>query len=466
MDETNKLLRDIPQVDEILNSKFMLTTIDQYPHSIIVDSIREELNILRSNLLSKKIDKIPNIEQITDMVINIVKNKSDMSLKKVINATGVTLHTNFGRSLLSKKAIDYIVEIANNYTNLEYNIEKGSRGHRITHIEKIICDITGKESCLVVNNNAAATMLVLAAISKDKEVIVSRGELIEIGGSFRIPEVMSQSGAILKEVGTTNKTKISDYENAYKQDMTGALLKVHTSNYKILGFTEEVNTNELVALGKKLNVPVIYDLGSGLFVNLKSIGIDEPTIKEIVNTGIDIVMFSGDKLLGGPQAGIIVGNKKYIELMKKHPLYRILRVDKLTIAALYATLYEYYDNKKAICNIPTLKMLTLSKNDLKNKCDNLIGLLNNQLKNIKLDIEECLDQVGGGSAPLVNLDGYAIVVHFAKPAEYIEEFFRKQNIPIVCRINNDRVLLSIRCIDEKDYNYIVSVFKSLDEIEV
>lgn len=466
MSNVNSLLRNLPQVDEVLNQKKILDLSNDYPHSIIVSCIRDALNEIRNDILSEKSTYLPDTTIIVDTVISKLKIKSKPSLQKVINATGVTLHTNFGRSILSKSAIDYILDVSTNYSNLEYDVKNGTRSQRIIHIEKLICDITGAEACMVVNNNAAATMLTLSAVAKGKEVVVSRGELIEIGGSFRIPEVMEQSGAILKEVGTTNKTKLSDYKNAYNEDTVAAFLKVHTSNYRVLGFTEEVSLTEMVELGKTMNVPVIYDLGSGLFVDLSEIGIDEPTIPDIINTGVDLIMFSGDKLLGGPQAGIIVGKKEYIDKMKKNPLARILRVDKLTIAALYATLYEYYDVKKAKKNIPTLHMITKTKNELRLVAENLVDALKTKLKNIEVDIEECLDQVGGGSAPLVKLNGYAVTLSSKLPAEKFERLLRKQETPIVARINDDKILIDVRCLNDEDINYIISVLSKIDTEEV
>lgn len=466
MANVNSLLRNLPQVDEVLNQKKILELSNDYPHSIIVSCIRDALNEVRNDILSEKSTYLPDITLIVDTVISKLKVKSKPSLKKVINATGVTLHTNFGRSILSKSAIDYVVDVSKNYSNLEYDEKNGTRSQRIIHIEKLICSLTGAEACMVVNNNAAATMLTLSEVAKGKEVVVSRGELIEIGGSFRIPEVMEQSGAILKEVGTTNKTKLTDYEKAYDAETTAAFLKVHTSNYRVLGFTEEVSLVDMVELGSKLNVPVIYDLGSGLFVDLSDIGIDEPTIPNIINTGVDLIMFSGDKLLGGPQAGIIVGKKQYIEKMKKNPLARILRVDKLTIAALYATLYEYYDVKKAKVNIPTLNMITKTKIELKSKAEKLCEILKSKLNNINVGIEECMDQVGGGSAPLVKLYGYAVSLSSKLPAEKLERILRKQEIPIIARINDNRVLIDVRCLFDDDIDYIISVLLEIDKKEV
>lgn len=467
--ELQNVLKEIPQIDEILNNKKFAKLVEEYPHSLLVDSIRDAVDTIRKDLIKKAknnetISKIEIID-ILNTVKTSLEKENKPSLRRVINATGVTLHTNFGRSILSEKAAKMVYEISRNYSNLEYNIEKGERGIRHEHIEKLICALTGAESCMVVNNNAAATMIVLSSMAKGKEVITSRGELIEIGGSFRIPEVMEQSGAILKDVGTTNKTKVSDYVNAYSEESTAAFLKVHTSNYRIVGFTEEVTIEEMVKLGKEKKVPTIYDLGSGLMVDLSSIGIDEPSIPSILKKGVDVMMFSGDKLLGGPQAGIIIGKKKYIDLMKKNPLARILRVDKMTIAALYATLYEYFDIKKAKENIPTLKMLTMSEDELIKKASKLEKLLKEKLKNTKVEIEPVFDQAGGGSAPAVQLKGIALALTFKAKAQKIEKHMREELVPIVVRINHDKVLIDVRCLINDDFENIVSACEKFDKLK-
>ncbi len=453
----DKKLRSIPQVNEILLEKEVNELENVYPHTVVVSAIRVVLDNIRNDILngvSYKVDK----KNIINDIKNLLENNKNKTLRKVINATGTTLHTNFGRAILSKSAIDAINLVAGNYANVEYNIEKGERGLRLEHIEKIICDITGAESCMVVNNNAAATMITLSTIAKGRDVIISRGELIEIGGSFRIPEVMEESGAKLYEVGTTNKTKISDYKNAINTETTSALLKVHTSNYRVLGFVESVDLGDLVKLGKANNIPVIYDLGSGLFVDLKDIGIDEPTIPEIIKEDVDVLMFSGDKLLGGPQAGIIVGKKIYIDKMKKNPLARILRVDKMTIAALYATLYEYYDIKKAKENIPILKMLNKSFDELNNIAIKLCDELKKVNNKLNFQIEACDDQVGGGAAPLVILKGCAVSVETDYPIEDLEKKLRNNNPPIITRISKNKLLIDVRCLLDDDMKYIIDAF--------
>ena len=459
----NEILRKIPQVDELLKDEKLFDVVENTPHDFLVSCIREVIIDVRANILNdveSDIDKDSIIEKIKLKV----QKRAQRSLRKVINATGTVLHTNLGRSILSKKAADAIVETACNYSNLEYDVKLGKRGNRQTHIEKIVTDITGAEAALVVNNNAAATVLVLAALAEAKEVIISRGELIEIGDSFRLPDVMSESKAILKEIGSTNKTKLNDYINAIDQEKTAVILKAHTSNYRIVGFTEQVHLKELVPVGEKYNLPVVYDMGNGLIVDLNEYGIDEPTVKSLVNSGADVVLFSGDKLLGGPQAGIIVGKAKYITKMRKHPLARAFRVDKFTLAALNATLFEYYDEKRAKKNIPILNMITISESDLKLKAENIKERFIKAIskKEIEISIEEVKDQVGGGTAPEVFLNGYAVTLAIKDlAAEKFERRLRDLDIPIIVRVAHDKVYFDVRTILDEDIDLVVSEVKSI-----
>ena len=369
--------------------------------------------------------------------------------------------------------IETLAGVCREHTNIptelyrEYDVKRGSRGSRHDHVEKILTKITGAEAAMVVNNNAAATMLCLSALAKDKEVIVSRGELVEIGGSFRVPEIMEQSGARLMDVGTTNKTKPSDYLNAYHEGETGALMKVHTSNYRILGFTQEVELPEMVELGKKLNLPVIYDMGSGLMADLTDCGVDEPTVLDALKTGIDVILFSGDKLLGGPQGGIIAGKKEYIDKMKAHPLARAFRVDKMTLAAMEATFFEYSDILQARKTIPVLNMITTPAAELKDKAERLAGEIRRTTHHFTVEVEACKDQVGGGSAPTVLLDGYAVAVQGRTLApEKIERLLRKEEIPIIIRITHNQVYLDVRTIREDEFEYIVAAFTAMDSRQV
>lgn len=453
----NEVLRKIPQVDEILKDEKLSIIVDNTPHDFLVSCIREVIIDIRANILNG-VEKDIDRDDIISKIEAKVTKKSKHSLRKVINATGTVLHTNLGRSILSKKATEAMIEVAYNYSNLEYDIKSGKRGNRQSHIEKIVTDITGAEAAMVVNNNAAATILVLAALAEGKEVVISRGELIEIGDSFRLPDVMGESKAILKEIGSTNKTKLNDYIDAIDEDKTAVILKAHTSNYKIVGFTEQVELKDLIPLGEKYNLPVVYDMGNGLIVDLNEYGIDEPTVKSLVSSGADVVLFSGDKLLGGPQAGIIVGKAKYISKMRKHPYARAARVDKFTLAALNSTLFEYYDEKRAKKNIPILNMITISERDLKEKAEKLKKLLEAKIdkKKINIDIESVKDQVGGGTAPEVFLSGYAVTIFMESyPAEKIERKLRELDVPIIARVAHDKVYLDVRTILDEDIDLIV-----------
>ena len=454
--DKNEILRNIPQVDEILKDEALKIEVEKVPHDFLVNCIREVIVDTRANVLNdivKDIDK----NEILKNVIKKVAKKSNSGLKKIINATGTVLHTNLGRSIISVNAANAIMNVALNYTSLEYDLKRGERGDRQSHIEKLITELTGCEAAMVVNNNAAATIIVLATIASGKEVIISRGELIEIGGSFRIPDVMSESGAILKEIGTTNKTKVADYKNAFDNEKTAAIMKVHTSNYKVVGFTEEATLKDLMPLGDEFNIPVIYDMGNGLFVDLNEYGVDEPTVPNLVKDGADVILFSGDKLLGGPQAGIIIGKAKYINKMKKHPLARAFRVDKYTIAALSATLFEYYDVKKAKKNIPILNMITISKEELKEKACRLKDLIQKNIKSIDtINIEEVKDQIGGGTAPDVYLDGFAVSVTFKKYSpEKIERILRELDVPIIVRVAHDKIYFDVRTILNEDFELLI-----------
>lgn len=461
MDQNNNLFSLIPKVDELLEDKSIKELLNQMPRILVVDSIREEIEILRKEIRYKYIDESQVHERnlsLPKLIKKRAERKNSYKLKKVINGTGVVIHTNIGRSLIGDEVMENIVEIATNYSNLEYNLEKGERGLRYDHLEDIIIEITGAESAMVVNNNAAAVLLVLSTIAKDREVIVSRGELIEIGGSFRIPDVMEQSGAKLISVGTTNKTHIWDYENAISEE-TSALLKVHTSNYRILGFTSSVSGEELFTLSQKYNIPLIEDLGSGVLIDLSKYGLEyEPTVQDSINNGVDVVTFSGDKLLGGPQAGIIVGKKKYIDAMKRHPLTRAFRIDKFTISALEATLKLYLDEQEAIKKIPTLRMLTIEKNELENKAKRLYNRLieNVESKNCHIEIVDDYSEVGGGSLPLEKMDTKCIRIELENLSiTELESYLRSYKIPIITRVYKDKIYIDLRTVKEDEFDIIV-----------
>jgi len=387
-----------------------------------------------------------------------------MNLREVINGTGTVLHTNLGRSLLSSTIKDEIWDVANGYSTLEIDVTTGKRGSRYSHVTEIIKFITGAEDALVVNNNAAAVMLTLSTMAKNKEIVVSRGELVEIGGSFRVPDVMEQSGAKLVDVGTTNKTHLWDYENAIGED-TAAFLKVHTSNYKILGFTESVSVKDLVVLGNKNNIPVIEDIGSGVLIDLQKYGLThEPTVQESVAAGADIVTFSGDKLLGGPQAGIIVGKKRFIDKMKKNPLTRAFRIDKLTMAALEATLKLYLDEEVAIKTIPTLKMLTESFSSIMERANVLYKMIVAKELDLEVNINKDYSEVGGGSLPLEKLPTCTITLKSKSiSVSQLENRLRKYRMPIFTRVQDDRVIIDLRTIKEEQYEIIVQALVEVME---
>lgn len=459
----NELLRKLPKIDELLEDEKIKQAITKSMRTLVVEALREAIDFYRKEILQDNIKEI-NKEEIIDKSLELLEHKNHNKLRKVINATGTVIHTNLGRSLLCKKAIESVLSVAENYNNLEYELSNGKRGSRYSHIEELLAKITGAEAAMVVNNNAAAVMLILDTLCKDKEAIVSRGELVEIGGSFRVPEVMRYSGAKLVEVGTTNRTHLYDYENNITED-TGVFLKVHTSNYRILGFTETVSLEELVKVGEERDIPVVEDIGSGVLIDFSKYGFTyEPTIQESIKKGVDVVSFSGDKMLGGPQAGIIVGKKKYIDRMKKNQLTRALRVDKMTLAALEATLKYYQDEKSAIENIPTLNMLLKDKNEIKKSALSLKRKLTNKVKKFKFTIEEDFSMVGGGSMPTEKINTYAIKVSSDKiNSEKIEEFLRTYKTPIIVRVYNGEVIMDLRTLFSRDFDIIVKAYMDLEK---
>lgn len=458
-----ELLRKLPKVDELMNKKEISHCLNSTIRSIVVESVRETIENYRNMIIKDEIDDFQN-EDIIEVILNLIESKKASKFKKVINASGTVVHTNLGRSLLAKAALEEVIKVAENYNNLEYDIEKGKRGSRYSHIEELITKITGAEAAMVVNNNASAVMLALNTLCSEKEAIVSRGQLVEIGGSFRVPDVMRFSGAKLVEVGTTNRTHLFDYENNINEN-TGVLLKVHTSNYKILGFTEDVEISKLVELGKKHNIPVVEDIGSGVLVDFSKYGFAyEPTVQESIKKGIDVVTFSGDKMLGGPQAGIIVGKKEYIQRMKKNQLTRALRIDKMTLAALEGTLKYYLDEKEAIENIPTLNMILTSKEDIKKKAQKLKRKLNAKTSIFQYKIEEDNSMVGGGSMPTERIRTYAIKVTSEKiTPEKLEYALRMNKNPIVVRVYNNEVIMDLRTLFDKDFDTIVDAFVNIEK---
>lgn len=455
-------LRKIPKIDEVLKQPSIEEAGRNCSHSILVESIRETLDGLRQRILGGYESVSLEMADICKEVQALITKKNTMHLRPVINATGIILHTNLGRAKLSDRAVEAIKSVAQDYNTLEYNLEKGARGSRYDHVEDLIAKITGAEDAIAVNNNAAAVMLILSTMAKGKEVIVSRGELVEIGGAFRVPDIMAQSGGILVEVGTTNKTHYSDYVNNITEQ-TGALLKVHTSNFKIMGFSEEVTLEEMVEIGHAKGLPVIYDLGSGAMVRLENYGIqNEPNVIDTMKTGVDILSFSGDKLLGGPQAGIIIGKREWIEKMKKNPLTRAFRIDKLTLAALEATLRDYLDPEVAIKSIPTLQMMCATKEDLLPKGQKLFDLLNKDPQGYTVELTEDFGQIGGGSVPTQMIPSIVVALKTTNISlGKLEEELRKVSLPIIARISKERMLFDVRTIEEHHFDYINETLRQL-----
>lgn len=450
---SKQLLSQIPAINKILLLDEVKSLIQEYSEVAVKSAIKNYIDEIKQEILNEELHEVPSLENIVEVVAQIVKNEDKNSLRRVINATGTILHTNLGRSLLSQKIKENIESVAFNYSNLEFDIDNKKRGSRYVHLIDIIKKLTGAEDVLVVNNNAAAVLLTLNTLVKDKEIVVSRGELVEIGGAFRIPEIIKLSGGTPVEVGTTNKTHLKDYENAIT-DNTGALLKVHTSNYKIVGFTKEVSNEEISYLARENELVSINDLGSGQFVDFSRFGLPyEPTVKEVLDSGIDIVTFSGDKLLGGPQAGVIVGKKEYIEQMKKNQLTRALRVDKMTLAALEATLKLYLDEKEALEHIPTLHMISLSKERLLGKADVFKTRLSDL--DFKITITEDKAEVGGGSYPASYLD--SVVVKLEHPrlsATDIERRLLEVEIPIITRIKDNELIFDMRTLRTREFDLV------------
>ncbi|WP_032120920.1 L-seryl-tRNA(Sec) selenium transferase [Clostridium amazonitimonense] len=459
-----ELLRKLPKVDELLQDKVVISSLDNNMRVVVIESLRETIDFYRKAILEGNIEDF-STEDILYSFNKILEKKNRPNLNKVVNAAGIVIHTNLGRSVLCDEALENVIKVAKNYNNLEYDLSKGKRGSRYSHIEDIIKKITGAEAAVVVNNNAAAVMLVLNTLCEDKEAIVSRGQLVEIGGSFRVPEVMRFSRAKLVEVGTTNRTHLYDYEDNINED-TGVLLKVHTSNFKIMGFTEEVSLEELVELGEKYDKPVVEDIGSGVLVDLSKYGfIYEPTVQESIKKGIDVVTFSGDKMLGGPQAGIIVGKKKYIDRIKKNQLTRALRIDKMTLAALEGTLRCYFDEKEALKRIPTLNMMLLSEEELKKKAQRLKRKLKDVPKHFNFKVDKDFSMVGGGSMPTERMNSYVLKVKSDKlHAATIEERLRNNSMPIVARVYNGEIIIDVRALLEEDFDIIAEAFKNMGEV--
>lgn len=455
--DKNELLRSLPKIDEIIGliEKKSISV----PGFLLKKVVQKCVDIERQNILSGKVTDKKNLEDWLERISAEIELKLSNNLRRMINGTGVVIHTNLGRSLLSEEAGTALTNAATYYSNLEFNLETGKRGSRYSLVEDIICELTGAEAAIVVNNNAAAVFLTLETLCKNTEVIVSRGQLVEIGGSFRIPDVMERSGANLVEVGATNRTHLFDYERAITEK-TSTLMRVHTSNFRIIGFTSEVPAQDMVSLAKENNLITIEDLGSGSLLDLSPFGFPkEPTVQELVKAGVDVITFSGDKLLGGPQAGLIVGSKEAIEKIKKNPLNRALRIDKFTLASLEIVLRSYYDQEKALLEIPTLRMLTTAKPVLEKRARLIAAQIEAELKNIcEVNVFETVSRVGGGSYPEYDIDSWAVSIapHDIKISQ-IEKGLRSLEPAIIGRVENDCFVIDARTIQDNEVDLLCTL---------
>ena len=456
-DEQSSFLAALPSVDEILKSREGAAWLASFPRSVILQAVRETIAGER-----KKIRAGAKPDGSSAVFFSAIESRihtlSSYSLQPVINATGIVLHTNLGRAVLSERALKNVIAVSGGYSNLEYDLDAGKRGKRHVHTGRILRQLIGAEDALIVNNNAAAVFLSLNTLAKDREVIVSRGELVEIGGSFRVPDVMTASGAILREIGTTNKTHRHDYCGAVCEK-TALILKVHQSNYKMIGFTEDVPIGELVKLGKEHNIPVMYDLGSGNLFDLKPYGIhSEPSVQEILRSGVDLISFSGDKLLGGPQGGIIVGRKDLIEKIRKNPLARAVRVDKMTIAAFEATFMEYLDPVQAMKNIPVLSMLFQPVESIRIRARKLAAGLRKRGVAAAITVIKDVSKAGGGSLPDAAFDTYAVSIVPANiSVNDLEKHLRSGTRPVIARIREDALLLDARTLRDSEMQDLTEI---------
>ncbi len=450
------LFRSLPAMDAVLDRLTARPPYDALPRPLLREAAERFLDLVREEIRAgvHTGEDALTLEALFPRLTAFVAVRTRPHFRRVLNATGVVVHTNMGRSLLAETAVAAVAEAACRYSNLEFDLATGERGSRYSHVEDILRTLTGAEAALVVNNNAAAVLIILDTLAKGREVIVSRGQLVEIGGSFRIPEVMAKSGAILKEVGATNRTHRHDYENAITPE-TAALLKVHTSNFRIIGFTKEVPLKELKEIGAKHNLPVIEDLGSGNLFDFAGLGLgQEPTVQRVVADGADVVSFSGDKVLGGPQAGIIVGKKNYIDRIKKNPLNRALRIDKMTLAALEATLRLYLDPAQAAAQVPTIALIAQSAETLRKKARRLAGIIARTAPGLMAAaVRPGASRVGGGAFPEQDLPTTLVAVTPTNPdisAACLRERLLATDPPLVARIEDDTLCLDPRTLADDE----------------
>ena len=459
-------LRNIPSVSELLDSPPLKALVDRINRNAVVSAVRKVLDEMRTEVQTAAAEMtLPNVPDLAERIARRIMESETPLLRPVINATGILLHTGLGRSPLADKAIAEMTAVARDYASVEIDLPTGRRSRRSLAVENLLTELTGAEAAIAVNNNAGATMLTLAALAASREVIVSRGQLIEIGGSFRLPEVMAASGAVLREVGSTNKTHLSDYARAIGEQ-TAALLLVHPSNFVVVGFAESVELPALVDLGRKHKLPVIHDIGSGALVDFSRFGFrGEPVARESIRAGADVVLFSGDKLLGGPQCGIIAGRKSLVEKIERHPLARALRVDKITLAALAATLRLYRDPEKARLTVPLLRLLTTSAENLKNRAERLAPQMA-ALKTLVGSAEAISDvtYLGGGSIPTQQLPTWCVALRPASwPVDRLAAALRTGAPAVVGRVREDRLLLDLRSVFPRQDAEMLSALEALSK---
>ncbi|HDH96201.1 MAG TPA: L-seryl-tRNA(Sec) selenium transferase [Proteobacteria bacterium] len=461
--EKSEILKGIPKVDRILSHPDLAEFCSRGFRELVVESARAVLGEMRQAVIEDRLSIIPEEDEIVEEIKDRVIACTSHSLREVINATGIVLHTNLGRAPLADRAIENIARIAGGYSNLEYDMEQGARGERYVHVEELLCRLCGTEAALVVNNNAAAVLLALRCLAEGGEVVVSRGELVEIGGSFRIPEIMAQSGCRLVEVGTTNRTHLADYERAINEN-TSLVLKVHPSNYRIVGFAKRPTTAELASLAHAHGLALMEDLGSGCLVDLSKYGLyGEPTARDVVNAGADIVTFSGDKLLGGPQAGLIVGRSEYIEQMKRHPLLRAVRIDKLTLAALEATLRLYLSGDYE--RLPVFRMMVQDAKSLLNTANRIKRKLIRAFGDrAEVLVIRTSSRVGGGSFPQAEVPSFAVaIMPFAMSVDELARRLRLGEPPVIARIEADALVLDPRTLLPKQEKVLIeAVIKAME----
>lgn len=455
MSDKQALLRNLPAVDKLLNAQSVSSLSSIIPHALLLEACQTTIDQLRQDIL-KDPARFAEFDLSIDNVASLAADQAQLlhrpCLRPVINATGTLLHTNLGRSPLSPAALKAVTEVSRGYSNLEFDLDSGARGHRYSHVESLLCKLTGAEAATVVNNNAGAVLLALTAMAKGREAIVSRGELVEIGGAFRVPDVMAAGGVILREVGTTNKTHMRDYRQAIN-DQTGLLLKVHTSNYRIVGFHSDVPAADLVGLGQEHRLPVLEDLGSGMLMDMTEFGLPrEPTVREAVAAGVDVVTFSGDKLLGGPQAGLIVGRTEEIEKIRSNPMARALRIDKMTLAALEATLRPFLDRDQVLKENPVLRMLQIKPGALRQRTRRIKEKLQQVLgTSATVEIVNESSRVGGGALPLTELPGCALALApNTLSVEDLASRLRTRAPEVIGRIQEGRLLLNLRTVSSRE----------------